>query len=172
MNPDAFFLVGKVVKSSGSNGDVIVLFQPGINIDIQKLESVFIRIKGELIPFFIDRLNTKSNNQANVRFMDYDTQDEVSIVLGASIFLPKPAGKKSRKNLDPDITGYRVTDINYGDIGEVVSLLELPMHEVLEVRFGDKLILIPVSESIILEINSKARKIMIEAPEGLIELYM
>ncbi|NVO18978.1 MAG: 16S rRNA processing protein RimM [Bacteroidetes bacterium] len=173
MNPDEFFQVGKVVKSSGSSGELVFELDSSL-LPKKKLESVFIRIKGNLIPFFIDSLRSKSSGQVYVKLLDVDEKEEIEELLGCSLFLPlsvKPA-KKNASGFDLDLNGYKVIDENHGEIGFITSILELPMQELLQIDFNGKEILIPLVEEIVLKLDKKGKILHIRAPEGLIEIYL
>ena len=70
------------------------------------------------------------------------------------------------------IEGYAVVDAHYGDIGVVKQIVELPGHEVLSVMKGRKEILIPIGGAIIRKVDRKEKKILIHAPDGLIDSYL
>ncbi len=173
MNLDEFFLLGKVVKTSGSKGDLVFFLETGSPARYKKLESVFIKIHENLIPFFIDRIELKTKGQALVKLLDVDSPEEAEALLGLDIFLPLAMQSKAKTGRNqPDLTGFSVTDARYGPIGTVTDLLSMPMQELLSIDHNGKEILIPLVEEIIRGIDKKQRIIYIEAPEGLIELYL
>ena len=174
MNQDEFFLLGKVVKTSGSNGELVLFFDTDSTARYKKLESVFIKIHENLIPFFIARIEMKSKNQVLVKLLDVDATADAEALLGTELYLPlamQPKVKAS-KSYGLDLTGFQVIDHMHGPIGQVTNLLEMPMQELLEIDHEGKEILIPLVEDIIKEIDRKNRVIRIEAPEGLIDLYL
>ena len=71
-----------------------------------------------------------------------------------------------------ELVGFQVEDFEKGDIGMVSGILETAQHPVLEIDFEDKLILVPWVDAIVKEIDVDARTIKIEAPDGLIDLYV
>jgi 16S rRNA processing protein RimM len=71
-----------------------------------------------------------------------------------------------------EIIGYRVTDQTHGDIGIIEDVLDLPHQALFQIRFGEKEILIPVVDEIILKIDKRQKLLLIRAPEGLIEIYL
>lgn len=173
MNRDDFFQAGKVIKPSGSSGDVILSFNKEIT-NLKKTESAFILLQGNLIPFFIDRIESRGRNQYLVSFLDVRTGEEVTPLLGASVFLPNSMQPRKRpgKHYDFDLEGFRVIDRNFGEIGTVSGVLELPMQELLEVSHQGKQILIPLADEIVEELDEHSKTIYIRAPEGLIEIYL
>jgi 16S rRNA processing protein RimM len=174
MNQDEFFQIGKVIKSSGSTGELVFILDNEKLAGKKKLESVFIQINGNLIPFFIDTLRMKSGNMAMVKLFDVHTPEDMMPLLGCALFLPdslKPV-KRPGKGYDFYLEGFRVIDGVYGDIGIVVKVLELPMQQLLEIDHGGKQILVPLVEEIVLGLDKKEKVLHIHAPEGLIEIYL
>ena len=172
-NRDEFFQIGKVVKASGNIGEVIILLEKVEYPELSKLESVFIRLHGNVVPFFIEHLSKKTNSQHLVKFLDVDSTEDAGEIIGNAVFLPKILKLKQRKSKAPvpDLTGYQVLDHEFGSLGRVIAILEFPMQEILEIDHAGKTILIPLVEEIVTGIDQKRKILMIEAPEGLIELY-
>ncbi|MBK7031254.1 MAG: hypothetical protein IPH45_19550 [Bacteroidales bacterium] len=86
MNPDEFFQAGKVVKTSGSGGELVFSFDSEVSDRNKKMESVFILLQGNLVPFFIEKSETKARNQLLVKLLDVDNQEEASLLAGSGIF--------------------------------------------------------------------------------------
>lgn len=173
MNRDDFFQAGKVIKPSGSSGEVILSFSKEIT-NLKKMESVFILLQGNLIPFFICRIEPRGRNQYLVSFLDVHTGEEATPLLGTSVFLPNSMQSRRRqsKHYDFNLEGFRVIDRNFGEIGTVSGVLELPMQELLEVSHQGKQILIPLVDDIVEELDGHSKTIHIRAPEGLIDIYL
>ena len=63
MNKDDFFYLGKILKTHGNKGQVIVLLDVDDPEDYLALESVYLDLHGERIPFFIGSLELKHNRK-------------------------------------------------------------------------------------------------------------
>ena len=51
-------------------------------------------------------------------------------------------------------------------------MLDLPHQAILQIKLGGKEILVPITDEIILKVDRQNRHIDIEAPEGLIDIYI
>jgi 16S rRNA processing protein RimM len=71
-----------------------------------------------------------------------------------------------------EIIGFQVSDQQHGDIGVVEDILELPHQALFQIRFGEKEILIPIVDEIIKKVDRRKKVLLIEAPPGLIEIYL
>jgi len=174
MKKDELFLLGKIVRTFGSKGEVIIQVDAELLTLIKKLESVFLKLNENLVPFFIEHTHPRSSNQVLVKFMDVDNTDEAFTFAGCNVYIPSgliPRQKRT-KLFSSEIEGYRVIDVNHGETGIVNAILELPQQSLLSVDSNGKEILLPIVEDIIKEVDRRNRIIYTEAPEGLIELYL
>ena len=82
--------------------------------------------------------------------------------------------KNSLKNqfYDHEISGYNVVDSIKGDIGIVDTVIDLVSNPLLRIEKDKKEILIPIFEGLIQKVDRKKKILYIEAPEGLIDLYI
>ncbi len=170
--PDHFYL-GKITKKHGFEGRLHIFLDTDEPWEYENLEVVFVDISGNLVPYFIESINL-NGNKALVNFMDIDSGDKADSLLGKDMYLPM--------SQLPKLTGNRfyyheaknmlVIDKNHGEIGMVATVLEYPNQSVFQVFHNDKEVLIPISKEIIKKFNRKENKILIEAPEGLLDIYL
>jgi 16S rRNA processing protein RimM len=174
MTKEECFLLGHISKVHGFNGEVIFLTKEEYQIDLNEVESVFIEINGQLIPFFIDDCRKTGNTSSIVKLHDVDAVEKAKQLLKSDICLPLSLlSEKNKTVLQPAmLNGYKVIDDEKGDIGEVAKVLEMPQQLILEIRFNKKEILIPANEDIIYKIDHKKKIIYLNAPEGLIDIYL
>ncbi len=174
MKQDELFLLGKIVRTFGSKGELIFQVDTEILSRIKKLESVFLKINENLVPFFIEQLQIRPKKQALVKFFDLDSTEEANQLSGSEIYIPLTILPKHKGSeiYSIEIEGYTVIDSVCGEIGFVRTVLEMPQQALLAIDFNGKEILIPVVDEIVKKVDRKTKTIHIEAPEGLIELYL
>jgi len=68
------------------------------------------------------------------------------------------------------IVGCSVVTVNGNEVGTVKDLLLIKNNDILEVMSKGKEILIPFTEEICVEVDLKKREIVIDPPEGLLEI--
>ena len=174
MSKDDFFYLGKIFKTHGNKGQVIVLLDVDDPEDYLTLESVYLDLHGELIPFFIDSLELKHNRKAVIQFLDFDSIEDAMSLTGLEMYLPIATlpSLKGNQFYYHEIIGFHVVDEQHGNIGLIEDILELPHQSLFRIRFDDKEILIPVVDDIIQKVDRKKKQLLIKAPEGLIEIYL
>jgi 16S rRNA processing protein RimM len=173
MKKDDCFLFGKIIKTHGFKGELIVSVRFAIPGIFEKTKFVFVDIEGLLVPFFHESVQG-SGNSLNIKFDDVDDVEKSRRLCGCDLWLQKEYLPEKIKNQSDIIEykGFRVVDQQKGEIGLLQDVLEMPQQQMLQIRNGSKEILIPVAEEIIVEIDKKNKAIHIDAPEGLIDMYL
>lgn len=174
MNRDDFYYLGKILKPHGNKGHVLVLLDVDDPDDYAGLDTVYLDLHGERVPFFIESFELKHNRKAALRFEDFTSPEDAEALKGLEMYLPAKALPKLKGNrfYYHEIKGFRVNDMKYGEIGVVREVLEMPQQPLLQVMHGGKEILIPVVDEIIRKIDRRRRILTIDAPEGLIGIYL
>jgi 16S rRNA processing protein RimM len=169
---DLFYL-GKIIKPIGNKGELSIYLDVDKPEEYANLESVFVEINGKPVPFFIDSFYLKQKKTATVSFTDVDAEF-AEMMAGSAMYLPIDAlpRLKGNKFYYHEILGFTVIDKTHGILGEVNKVLEYPGNHVLEVNCQGKFILIPINDKFILQVDRKKKQLYVEAPEGLIEIYL
>jgi 16S rRNA processing protein RimM len=166
-------LIGTLSKLYGFKGEYVLVADSLLNEEIENWESVFLEIEGLLVPFFIDSLKITSDTSAVIDFEDIDSSDKAKEFVSCNVFQLATVTGNTEEELLPDLlTGYKITDKKAGTVGIIDQILDYNQNLLFRVLKGNTEILIPVSEEIILKINHKKKEVLIQAPEGLLELYL
>ena len=70
------------------------------------------------------------------------------------------------------MTGFKVVDAQHGEIGKIASIIEYPAQPLFQIMQDGTEILIPVIDQVIKKVDREEKTIFIEAPNGLIDLYL
>ncbi|MFB9865101.1 ribosome maturation factor RimM [Rufibacter immobilis] len=173
MTLDACFQLGYIVKTHGTKGQVVAFFDVDFPEEYDELESVFLLINGKLVPFFIDDLNPQDKGRSIIKFEDVNSVPEAEKLKGVSLYLPL----NQLPELEEDqfyfheVIGYTVVDQQLGELGTVQAFFDLPNQDLLAMDYQGHEVLIPVQDEIILRSSKEERKIYVNLPEGLLEVY-
>lgn len=174
MNKADCFKLGHVSKLHGVKGEVVIVLDVDDASRYKKLESVFVEINRQLVPFFIDGISIK-NKHAIVKFDGMDTTDQAGMINNAEVFLPLSFLPKLNENkfYFHEIIGFTVNDKNLGNIGTVEAVLEYPGQNIIQVRDSNKNeILIPLRNEFIIKVDGGNKSMEVNTPEGLIDVYL
>jgi len=163
-------LVGTLVKLHSFKGRYVLVSENPLHDDIEDWESVFLEIEGLLVPFFIDHISVTSDTSAIVGFEDIDSTEKAREFLSYSVYQLKSIAGEQEEEQPDELSGYRVIDQQAGDIGTVKEILDYNQNLLLRVLKGKQEHLIPMTEEIIVKINPRKKEILIQAPEGLLDV--
>lgn len=170
---DCFYL-GIVARKHSFKGKVVIVLDTDEPYLYKNMESVFLAFGKNLIPFFIEKSILQKGNHLRVKFEDINNEQDADGILNVEVylplkFLPKLTGNKFYYH---EIIGFTVMDKKMGNIGVLQNINDANNQVLLEIQNGDKQILIPLIDKFIKKIDRKNKNLHIEAPEGLIDLYL
>ncbi|MBR6083590.1 MAG: 16S rRNA processing protein RimM [Salinivirgaceae bacterium] len=169
MDVQDFVEVGKIVKTHGVNGEVIVeLDNPAILEDTT--EPVVLEIEGLRVPFFISQARAVSAQRARVQFDCTHTEQRAKTLVGCKFFVsPDVFDDIDDEYASPSaIVGFTVVDKHHGDIGKVLSVDNLNINPIMVV--GEKQTLIPFHPEFVSKIDFRKRQVRVALPDGLLNL--
>lgn len=178
MNIEECYYLGYTSKVHGKQGEVIIKLDVDHPEEYRNLESVLIQMNKKdnlLIPFFISNAVVQNNGTLRIKIEDINTVEEAKALVGKETYLPLNTLPKltGNKFYYHEIKGFKVFDTNYGEVGIIRKVLDYPTQAILEIEnTSEKEILIPITDAIIIDVNRIEQKITVNAPEGLIDLYL
>jgi len=168
-----YFYLGHITKTHGYDGKVVAFIDADDPTAYENMEMMFLNIRGTLVPYFIEGRSLKSNKLI-LKLQDITTEEQASELVKKEIFLPLSALPElsGNKFYYHEVKGYTVTDEAFGTVGVIEDILDYPAQAVMQVFHEGKEVLIPVSDAVILKLDRKNKRILIKAPEGLLDLYI
>jgi 16S rRNA processing protein RimM len=174
MNFEGYFYLGKIAKLHGYKGEVSLFLDVTNPADYNQLKRVFVDVDGVLIPFFIDQLKPKNKGFVAVKFQDINEEIAAKKLLKKSIYLPEDelAELSDTSFYDHEISGFKVYDQIKGFIGIVDTVIDLTSNPLLRIEFNTNEILVPIFDGLIKNVYRDKKELHIQAPDGLIDLYI
>ena len=170
---DCFF-VGKIVKKYSFKGELLVKLDTDDPEQFTEMESVFVELHKNLVPFFIEQSSLHKSELLRVKFEDVNSEADADSLMGLPLslpldLLPKLEGNQFYYN---EIIGFKAIDEAYGEVGVIEAVNDATAQHLFEINADGKLVLIPINDEIIKKVDRKAKTIFLKAPEGLIALYL
>lgn len=169
MNKQDCYSIGYILKTHGLKGEVTAIFTESIKLDA--LESVFIEVKNNLVPYFIASFSDRGD-KAFIKFEDVNTPEQATILKGTTIYLDK-AVRPSLKRGDfynDEIVGFTVEDEIAGKLGTLKQVMQSGPSRLLEIDHHGRDILIPVNGPFIKSVNKSKKLIKVSLPEGFLSI--
>jgi len=173
--PDSNSLIniGKIVKTFGINGHLIINSNFFLNIDFNKTQSIFAYWDYCYVPLVIEDYEQRSDDLFLIKFQLIDNITVAEQLSNAKIFAFKKYIFFDDDNLydSPEqLMNFDVIDKHFGSLGIVVGILQGAAPQ-LEVSKNDKTIFIQFIPEYIFKIEWNKRIVFVNLPEQLFEFY-
>ena len=174
MDKKECFYVGKIVKKYSFKGELLIKLDTDEPEIFEDMESVFIDLRNNLVPFFIESSQMHKSELLRVKFEDVDTEQDADALLKCELYLPLDFLPKLEddKFYFHEIIGFTVEDLNFGTVGIVKSINDSTAQALFEIDRDGVEILIPMNDDFINKVDKKNKTILVETPDGLIDLYL
>jgi 16S rRNA processing protein RimM len=156
-----FAEVGYIIKTHGNKGELKIESSEKIK------QWAFLEIQGKPVPFKVHSIQPTHDDVYIIKLVDVDSADKAEALVGYYLLAPKRKLKKSSVPSD-ELIGYLISDKQYGEIGQVEQLLEMPMQLLIQTTYKNEELLIPAVDEFILDIDDDLKTIFTHLPEGLI----
>ena len=174
MRKEDCFYLGKIAKKFSFKGEVLAYLDTDEPELYENMESVFVECNKHLVPFFIESSSLHKNDFLRIRFEDVKTEEEADALLGNDLYLPLQMLPKltGNKFYYHEVIGFEVEDKRLGIVGKIQSINDSTAQPLFEVLQDKKEILIPMIDHFLLKIDRENKKVIMDLPEGLIEMYL
>jgi 16S rRNA processing protein RimM len=174
MRKEDCFYLGKIAKKFSFKGEVLIYLDTDEPELYEDMESVFVEFNKNLVPFFIENSNLHKGDFLRVKFEDVDDEAEADSIMGCEIYLPLNMLPKLEGNkfYFHEVIGFEIEDLRLGIFGKIVSINDTSAQPLFEVINGNVEILVPMIDQFLVKIDRENKKVIMDLPEGLVEMYL
>ena len=170
--------IAQVLKSNGTDGELVMGFREIAPEDINLNEPVFIIFDGLPVPFYIESFAKRGNTKALVRLTDICSMEDVEEIAGKPVYIE--ADNLPEMSLEEDgyaaLVGWMVLtpenaddmDSDIYEVGEITDFIDIPNNPCIEVETENGAIMIPLHEDLILSLDPEYQEIIMQIPAGLL----
>ena len=164
--------IARVLKSYGTEGEILVGFRDIDPEDLNLEEPVFIYFDGLPVPFFIESFQTRGSSRALMRITGIKNLEDAEEIAGCDVFA-KPSAINDYQDEDDglsaeDLVGWELLDENGAKVGKVTGYEPIPGNPCLYVETSSGTAMVPLHEDLIVDIDEETLRISLRIPEGLI----
>ena len=169
-----------MLKSNGTDGELVLGFRDIAPEDINLQEPVFIIFDGLPVPFYIESFTKRGNTKALVRLTDIRSMEDVEEIAGKAVYVEDDqipemsleedgfAALVGWTLLTPEIPDQVGDDMEVIEVGEITDFIDIPNNPCIEVETENGAVMIPLHEDLILSIDPEYQEIIMQIPAGLI----
>ncbi|MEX0313019.1 MAG: ribosome maturation factor RimM [Allomuricauda sp.] len=174
MRKEDCFYLGKVVSKYSFKGEVLVKIDTDEPEIYENMESVFVSLGNNLVPFFIDRCRLHKSTLLRIDFEEVKDESSADKIIGSELYLPLEMlpPLTGNKFYFHEVIGFTLMDEVHGNIGTIKSVNDSASQELFEAEKDGKELLIPISDDIITKVDRESKTIHVKTPEGLVDLYL
>lgn len=174
MRKEECFYLGKIAKKFSFKGEVLIYLDTDEPELYEDMESVFVEFNKNLVPFFIENSSLHKNDFLRVKFEDTDNEEDADRIIGCEVYLPLNMLPKLEGNkfYFHEVIGFEIEDKRLGVFGKIVSINDTSAQPLFEVINGNVEILIPMIDQFLVKIDRENKKVVMDLPEGLVEMYL
>lgn len=161
--------IAKVLKSNGTDGDILLGFKTIQPEDIDTKEPVYIYFDGLPVPFFIESFTKKGSDKAIAHLNDINCLRDAEEIAGQAVYADYLEEIDDEDDFSA-LEGWTVNDAEGNTVGTVSQFIDIPANPCLEVETKNGAAIIPLHEDLIISLDQKARILEMEIPDGLLDL--
>ena len=174
MQKEECFYLGNIVKKHSFKGEVVIKLDTDEPELYRNLESVFVDLGNNLVPFFIEKSSLSKDTFLRVKFEDVSTEQDADAILKSGVYLPldllpKLSGNKFYYH---EVIGFTVVDEDFGEVGVIENINDKAAQPLFEIDRDGTDVFIPMIDDFIKKIDREHKIIEVKTPQGLIDLYL
>ena len=167
--------VAQVLKSNGTDGELVLGFREIAPEDINLQEPVFIVFDGLPVPFYIESFSKRGNTKALVRLTGICSMEDVEEITGKAVYIEED--QLPEMSLEDDgyaaLVGWMLLtpaedEEALIEVGEITDFLDIPKNPCIEVETENGAVMIPLHEDFILSVDPEYQEIIMQIPAGLL----
>lgn len=169
---DTYFL-GKITRTHGLKGNVVLKLDTDQPEMYQKLEGIFVEIDGLLVPFFVETQQWTKDNSKIISFKNI-TPQMVEQLINRNVYLPlstlpKLTGKQFYYH---EVIGFSIRQTDGTNCGNITAINDQTAQHYFILDLEGKEIIIPIIKDWIISLDREKKKIEMSLPEGLLEVFL
>ena len=162
------YKIGRLGKAHGVKGEVSFQFDDDI-FDRVDAEYLVLDIDGILVPFFMEEYRFRNDTVCLVKFCDIDTQQRAQELTGCDVYFPRALAEEGEEMPSlASLVGLCIIDTSSKKtVGRIAAIDDTTQNILFELEDGT---LIPASDELIESIDINKKEIIMNIPNGLLDI--
>ena len=165
---ESLLQIAQVLKSNGTDGQLLLGLRDIMPEDIDLKEPVFIVFDGLPVPFFILSMSERGKNRILVHLNDVLSLEDAEEFVGKEVYVSSETYQSEDDGI-PALFGWTLADGDGQTVGTISDYEDIPGNTCLYVNTPDgRTVLVPLHEDLVAGMDEKARILRMNLPDGLI----
>jgi 16S rRNA processing protein RimM len=167
-----YFKIGKFAASFGLKGEIVLQHHLGKKTALKGLDKLFIEtVSDSFLPYFIEKVTIKNHQEVFVKLEGIDTMEAARKLTPKEVWLTeKDFTAHTATSSAISMLGFQLVN-QQQLLGEIIEVIEQPHQILVAILINGKEALIPIHEESLEKIDAKNKKVFVQLPDGLLEIY-
>ena len=167
-----YFKIGKFAASYGLQGELVLQHNLGKRTTLKGLETIYVEeSNGNFLPYFIEKTSIKSESETFIKLEGIDNKEIARKLTPKEAWLEEIDFKKFAAKAAPiALLGFDIIN-GKTNLGEIIEVIEQPHQILCVIKYKGNEALIPVHAASLINVDQKNKKMYVELPEGLLDIY-
>lgn len=172
---DELILIGRYNKPHGVVGEISATVDVPVD-SMSALSCLVSEMDGIFVPFFVNACRPKTAETVLLTIDGVGTEQEAARLVNHDIYALKKDYDLASDDADADgypldyFIGYELRDTDGSRVGEIIDVDEQTENAIFIVeRDGDE-VMVPASDDLIVEFNEDNKVMVMDLPQGLLDL--
>jgi 16S rRNA processing protein RimM len=167
--------IGHYNKPHGLSGEISATVDVELDA-LQNLSCLVSEMDGIFVPFFVNSLRPKTSETVLLSIDGIDNEQEAACLVNHEIYALKRDYRLESEDLEADgypldyFIGFDLHDSDGNRVGKIVEVDEQTENAIFIVEDNDKEFMLPATDDLILEFDLDKEVIVMELPEGILDL--
>jgi 16S rRNA processing protein RimM len=168
-----YFKIGKLAASFGLKGELVLQHSLGRKTALKGLETIFLEEgKDNFMPFFISAASVKNDTEVYIKLEGIDSKETARKLTPKEVWLSAADFASFAAASSPiALLGFHLITDEDEDLGEIIEVIEQPHQILCAILLDGKEALIPIHQESLDKIDRKNRKVYVNLPDGLLDIY-
>jgi len=167
-----YFKIGKLAASTGLKGELVLQHNLGKKTTLKGLEAIFLEEKKDsFIPYFLQSAKIRTDDETIIKLEGIDIVEAARKLTPKEVWLSEEDFKKFAAKSSPiALLGFNIVN-QEEDLGEILEVIEQPHQVLCTILLNGKEALIPIHEESLEKVDTKNRRVYVNLPDGLLDIY-
>lgn len=168
-----YLKIGKFVAAHGVKGELILKHEFGKKTSLKGLQTIFIEDrKNSFLPWFIEHTRIKNAEEVFLKLEGVSTRETAIKLTQKEVWAIKPDVEKFAAKSSPiNLLGYKIVSGGQ-NLGEIIEVIEQAHQMLCKLEIKEREVLIPLNEDTLQKIDHKKKEVIVNLPDGLLEIYL
>jgi 16S rRNA processing protein RimM len=168
----SFIAIARIVRTRGNRGEVLADLYTDYPDRFDALKEVWLEFDGGNRQCMNLEDSWEQKGRRVLKFAGIDTISSAEAFVGCWVEIPADQAVRLPEGtyFDHDLIGCSVVDTQGKRLGTVAEILHIAGNSQLVVKEFDREYLIPAVEAICIQISVEGKRILVDPPEGLMDL--